>query len=69
MAFGAVQTWLSALPKKKEGILAIDLLRCALVDLLHPPSNNSFQPPSKNHKHKGVVSYMLQMTLCLDWSE
>jgi hypothetical protein len=41
--------------EKKEGILAIDLLRCALVDLLHPSSNNSFQPPPKTSTNKGIV--------------
>ena len=66
MAFGAVQTRLSALPKRNEGILVIDLLRCTLVDLLHLSSNNSFQPPFQNHKHKGVVSYKLQMAHWLD---
>jgi hypothetical protein len=39
--------------KKKERILAIDLLRRALADLLHPSSNNSFQPPSKQPTNKG----------------
>jgi hypothetical protein len=53
MAIGAVQTRLSALPKMKEGILAIDLLGCALVDHLHPSSNNSFQPPSRTTNTKG----------------
>jgi hypothetical protein len=55
MAFGAVQTRLSALPKRNEGILVIDLLRCTLVDLHHPSSNNSFQPPSKQPTNKGIV--------------
>jgi hypothetical protein len=41
--------------EKKEGILAIDLLTCALVDLLHPSSKNSFQPPSKQPTNKGIV--------------
>jgi hypothetical protein len=41
--------------EKKEGILAIDLLTCALIDLLHPSSNNSFQPPSRQPTNKGIV--------------
>ena len=45
----------SSVAEKKEGILAIDLRRCALVDLLHPSSNNSLQPPSKQPTNKGIV--------------
>ena len=41
--------------ENKEGILAIDLLTCALIDLLHPSSNNSFQPPSRQPTNKGIV--------------
>jgi len=55
LAFSAVKTRLSALPKIEEKILAPDRHTCTLPVHLHPSSNNSFQPQPKQPTNKGIV--------------
>jgi hypothetical protein len=65
MAFGAVQTRLSALPKKRKEswrLICSDALWLTFF-ILHPTTHSNHHPKPQT---QGVVSYKLQMAHWLD---